>query len=42
VNPNDNSMYLSNFVMEMEAAVGNPAIENALRLLRIELMSHYA
>jgi hypothetical protein len=28
--------------MEMEAAVGNPAIENALRLLRIELMSHYA
>jgi hypothetical protein len=42
VNPNDNGMYLSNFVMEMEAAVGNPGIENALRLLRIEMMSHYA
>ena len=42
VNPNDNGMYLSNFVLEMEAAVGNPAIENALRLLRIELMTHYA
>lgn len=42
VNPNDNGMYLSNFVMEMEAAVGNPAIENALRSLRIEMMTHYA
>lgn len=42
VNPTDNAMYLSNFVMEMEAAVGNPAIENALRSLRIEMMTHYA
>jgi|694.fasta_scaffold97983_2 hypothetical protein len=42
VNPDDNSMYLSNFVLEMEATVGNPAVENALRMLRIELMTHYA
>ena len=40
--PNDNSTYLSNFVLEMEATVGNPAVENALRMLRIELMTHYA